>query len=302
MISLSLRGLLPAMLLCLASAGAACSKAAASTDDGQMAATTDTANMNKDTIPADTSSVTVKIETTAGTFTILLYGDTPKHRDNFVKLVNEGYYDSTLFHRVIDQFMVQAGDPDSRTAAPGQRLGSGGPGYTVEAEISMPRHFHKRYALAAARQGDQVNPERRSSGSQFYIVTGRKLIPAQLEQLKMQLHNQQLQATFNGLAAAHMQEIRDMQAARDSVGLKRLQEQFIAQTEAEVAAHPLSVTPEMEQAYTTVGGAPHLDGAYTVFGEVISGTDVIDRIEQAQTDGADRPVDDIRIISMSVVK
>ncbi|MDO4319581.1 MAG: peptidylprolyl isomerase [Bacteroidales bacterium] len=297
----SIRSLLPALAVCFAAAGASCGKAAASTDADTITATTDT-TMTQDSIPADTNSVTVKVETSVGSFTVLLYGDTPRHRDNFVKLVNEGFYDGTLFHRVINQFMVQAGDPDSRNAAPGQRLGSGGPGYTVEAEIDFPRHFHKRYALAAARQGDQVNPERRSSGSQFYIVTGRKLIPTQLEQLKTQLHNQQLQATFNGLAAEHMQQIRDMQAARDSVGLKRLQEQLVAQTEAEVAAHPLSVTPEMQQAYTTVGGAPHLDGAYTVFGEVIAGTDVVDRIEQAQTDGADRPTDDIRIISMSVVR
>lgn len=295
-----LKRLLPAFAVCIIAACGACGKAAASTDDRNTAKTDST--MTQDTIPADTNSVTVKVETTLGAFTVLLYGDTPAHRDNFIKLVNEGYYDGTLFHRVINQFMIQAGDPDSRKAAPGQRLGAGGPGYTIEAEIDFPRHFHKRYTLAAARQGDQVNPERRSSGSQFYIVTGRKLIPAQLEQLKTQLHNQQLQATFNGLAAQHMQQIRDMQAAHDSAGLKALQDRLIAQTEAEVAAHPLTVTPEMEQAYTTVGGAPHLDGAYTVFGEVIAGTDVVDRIEQAQTDGADRPTEDIRIISMSIVR
>lgn len=289
------------LAVCFAGAAGGCGKASASTETEHIDPQTDTI-MTSDTIPADTNSVTVKVETTVGSFTVLLYGDTPKHCDNFVKLVNEGYYDGTLFHRVINQFMIQGGDPDSRKAAPGQRLGSGGPGYTIEAEIDFPRHFHKRYALAAARQGDQTNPERRSSGSQFYVVTGRRLMPAQLDQLKAQLHNQQLQATFNGLAAQHLQQIRDMQAAGDTLGLKNLQNTLIAQTEAEVAAHPLSVTPEMEQAYTTVGGAPHLDGAYTVFGEVIAGTEVIDRIEKAETDPADRPTEDIRIISMSIVR
>lgn len=241
------------------------------------------------------------MNTTLGSFTILLYGDTPRHRDNFVKHVKEGYYDGTLFHRVINQFMIQAGDPDSKNAAPGQRLGAGGPDYTLEAEIIFPKHFHKRGALAAARQGDQVNPQKRSSGSQFYVVTGRKMIPAQIDALASQLKNQQLQSTFNGLAAEHMADIRKMQAEGDSAGLKKLQEELIAQTEATVAAHPIEITDEMKEAYTTVGGAPHLDGAYTVFGEVLEGMDVIDKIEKAETDGSDRPKEDIRILSMKLL-
>lgn len=301
MTSTLLRRLLPALALCLFCTLGACSKAASSAADAANATDSTLNDMTNDTLPADTNSVTVKVNTTAGAFTVLLYGDTPKHRDNFIKLVKDGYYNGTLFHRVISEFMVQAGDPDSKTAAPGQRLGAGGPGYTIEAEIDFPRHFHKRYALAAARQGDQVNPERRSSGSQFYVVTGRKVEPAQLSQLREQLKNQQLQATFNGLAAAHIAEIRRMQAAGDSQGLQTLQQQLIKQTEDSVAAHPLTLTPEMEQAYTTVGGAPHLDGQYTVFGEVIAGTDVIDAIEKAETDGADRPKEDIKIISMEIV-
>lgn len=276
---------------------AACSKTQAAAPDNNIDTMTDTL---KNT-PTDTTSVKVEVETTMGNFTILLYGDTPKHRDNFVKLVNEGYYDGTLFHRIINQFMVQAGDPDSKTAVPGQRLGAGGPGYTVEAEILFPRHFHKRYTLAAARQGDQVNPEKRSSGSQFYVVTGNVVPEAQLGQLEANLHNQQLQSTFNGLAAGHMNEVRAMQAAGDRAGLQALQQKLVNEAEEIVAKNPLKLTEEMRQAYTTVGGAPHLDGAYTVFGEVISGMDVIDKIEKVETDAADRPKEDVRIVKMKVL-
>ncbi len=251
---------------------------------------------------ADTASVKVKMTTSLGDVVILLYGDTPRHRDNFMKLVNEGFYNGTLFHRVIDRFMIQAGDPDSKNAAPGQRLGAGGPGYTIEAEIEYPKHFHKRGALAAARQGDQVNPQKRSSGSQFYVVTGRKLLPGQLDAMKQQLKNQQLQSTFNGLAGEHIDEIRQLQAKGDTAALRLLQEQLIAQTEKIVAENPLEITPEMEQAYTTVGGTPHLDGTYTVFGEVLQGMDVIEKIEKVETDSSDRPKEDVKIISMEVLK
>lgn len=282
----------------------ACGNASAKQDQtaGNNDITDKKMTQNIDTNLDDTTSVKVEVETTLGNFTILLYGDTPRHRDNFVKLVNDGFYDGTLFHRVINEFMIQAGDPSSKDARPGQRLGAGGPGYTIEAEIAFPRHFHKRGALAAARQGDQVNPEKRSSGSQFYVVTGKRYIPAQLEAMKEQLKNQQLQATFNGLAAAHMDEIRSMQAAGDTAGLKNLQDSLIRRTEATVAANPMTVTPEMAETYTNVGGTPHLDGAYTVFGEVISGMDVIDKIEKVETDPADRPVEDVKIISMKILK
>ncbi|MDE6135714.1 MAG: peptidylprolyl isomerase [Muribaculaceae bacterium] len=250
----------------------------------------------------DSASVRVAVETTKGNFTILLYGDTPKHRDNFVKLVNEHYYDSTLFHRVIKDFMVQTGDPDSRTARPGQRLGSGGPGYRIDAEIDYPKHFHKRYALAAARQGDQVNPKKESSGSQFYIVTGRRLTEQQVNSLADNQLAQRMQNIFNELAGARYNEIRELQSKGDKEGLETLRQQLIAETEAKAKAEGApSIPEEVRFAYTTVGGAPHLDGAYTVFGEVTEGQDVIDRIEEVQTDGSDRPAEDIRIISMRVL-
>lgn len=251
----------------------------------------------------DTASVKVLVKTTAGSFTVLLYGDTPKHRDNFVKLVNEHYYDSTLFHRVIKDFMVQAGDPDSRNAAAGAMLGSGGPDYKIDAEIVYPQHFHKRGALAAARQGDQVNPMKKSSGSQFYIVTGQKFSQAQVDQLGAGLKNKQMQSVFNRLAMEQRDSIIAMQRNGDRAGLQALQDSLVKQTEAEVAAMKApELSPEMRQAYTTIGGAPHLDGDYTVFGEVIDGMDTIDRIEKAQTDGNDRPKEDIRILSMKILK
>ena len=251
----------------------------------------------------DTASVRVLVKTTAGNFTVLLYGDTPKHRDNFLKLVEDGYYDSTLFHRVIKDFMIQGGDPDSKKAAPGQALGSGGPDYKIDAEIVYPRHFHKRGALAAARQGDQVNPMKQSSGSQFYIVTGRKVSEPEMQQMTAHLKNKQLQEIFNSLAMEHRDSIIDMQRRGDRQGLSALQDSLISQTEAKAAAMPEpSLTEEQKQAYTTVGGAPHLDGDYTVFGEVIDGMDTIDKIEKAETDGRDRPKDDIRIISMKILK
>ena len=259
-------------------------------------------DMTENTNTPDTTSAKIEVATTAGNFTILLYGDTPKHRDNFLKLVKEGYYNGTLFHRVIKDFMIQAGAPDSRNAAPGQHLGAGGPDYKIDAEIVYPKHFHKRGALAAARQGDQVNPLKQSSGSQFYVVTGRKVSEGEMTQLENSLKNKQLQRIFNNLALAHRDSIIAMQRNGDSAGLKALQDTLIKQTEAEAAKQGTpAVTDEMRQAYTTVGGAPHLDGDYTVFGEVVSGMDVIEKIEKAETDRADRPKEDVRIISMKVL-
>lgn len=249
----------------------------------------------------DTSSVKVKVETTLGNFTVLLYGDTPLHRDNFVKLVKEGYYNGTLFHRVINEFMVQAGDPDSKTAKPGQQLGAGGPGYTIPAEIVYPRHFHKRGALAAARQGDQVNPMKESSGSQFYIVTGKKVTDAEMAQLENYARNTAMQNYFNNLVMKNQDEIARLRQNNDREGLGKLQEKLIAETEAHFTDSTELVTPEMKQAYKTVGGTPHLDNAYTVFGEVIDGMDTVDKIEKVQTDRSDRPKEDVKIIKMEIV-
>lgn len=236
-------------------------------------------------------NVKIKFNTTKGDFTVLLYDDTPLHRDNMVKLVNDHFYDGLLFHRVIKDFMVQGGDPDSKDAVPGQQLGAGDPGYTIPAEI-RPNHFHTRYALAAARTGDQVNPERASSGSQFYVVTGSKADSAQLVSMAEQ-------RVFNDLVKQNADRIRQMQAAGDMAGLQSLQTEFEAKAKAQAAA---LIPAEVAKAYATVGGAPFLDGQYTVYGEVIEGFETIDAIEGVKTGAADRPVEDVRIISAAVVE
>ena len=242
----------------------------------------------------------VKLETTMGNITVALYNETPKHRDNFIKLVKEGVYDSTLFHRVIKQFMIQAGDPDSKNASDTAMLGSGDVGYTIPAEFN-PKFFHKKGVLAAARQGDDVNPERASSGCQFYIVTGRKFTEPQLLGMENKINEQREEALFDSLARQHMKEIYKMRKAGDNAGLLELQDTLEAQArELADKEEKFRFTPEQIKAYSTVGGAPHLDGSYTVFGEVTEGMEVVENIEIAKTNRADRPVENIRILKASI--
>ena len=249
----------------------------------------------------DTTGTIVNIETSMGNISVRLFDDTPAHRDNFLKLVNDGYYDGTLFHRVIKDFMIQGGDPDSRTAAPGQMLGTGGPSYTLPAEIVYPAHFHKRGMLAAARQGDQVNPERRSSGSQFYIVTGQVYNDSTLNQLDKSLKAQRINEVFQRLRGEKRDQIMALSRSGDRAALDRLRDEMVAQAEAEAEAAP-GLTADQRQAYTTVGGTPHLDGQYTVFGEVIDGMDVVDAIQSVATGNADRPVEDVKIVKATVTR
>ena len=242
----------------------------------------------------------VKLETTMGNITVALYNETPKHRDNFIKLVKEGVYDSTLFHRVIKQFMIQAGDPDSKNASDTAMLGSGDVGYTIPAEFN-PKFFHKKGVLAAARQGDDVNPEKASSGCQFYIVTGRKFTEPQLLGMENKINEQREEALFDSLARQHMKEIYKMRKAGDNAGLLELQDTLEAQArELADKEEKFRFTPEQIKAYSTVGGAPYLDGSYTVFGEVTEGMEVVENIEIAKTNRADRPVENIRILKASI--
>lgn len=287
---------LTTLLISLASCNAG-----ANTDSAANNNPTSEMESNNTTAP-DTSSAMVDIKTSLGDIRILLYGETPKHRDNFIKLVESNFYNGTLFHRVINKFMIQAGDPDSKGAAPGKMLGAGGPGYQIDAEIVYPKYFHKRGALAAARQGDQVNPERKSSGSQFYIVTGDVINDSAIKQMEQHLNMQQQQQIFNQLVMKHRDQIMVMQQNQDNAGLQALQQQLIKETEAEAAKNPLKLTPEQIEAYTSVGGTPHLDNQYTVFGEIVSGMDVVAKIEKVKTDQADRPTEDVKIISMEIVK
>lgn len=186
---------------------------------------------------------TALISTQYGDIKVKLYNETPQHRDNFVKLVEQGFYDGTLFHRIIKEFMIQGGDPNSKNAQPGAMLGNGGPGYTIPAEI-LPGLIHKKGALSAARLGDQMNPKRESSGSQFYVVQGKKWTDDELNMF---------------------------------------------------AQRGLKLTPEQREIYKTIGGTPHLDGAYTVFGEVVEGLDVLDKIAATPTGQVDRPIEDIKM-------
>ena len=244
----------------------------------------------------------VLIDTDMGKIKVKLFNDTPQHRDNFIKLVKDGVYEGTLFHRVIKDFMIQAGDPDSKNAPKGKMLGAGDVGYTVPAEFVYPKFFHKKGALSAARQGDNVNPKKESSGCQFYIVTGKVYNDSTLLSMESQMNENKINVIFNTLAQKHMKEIYKMRKANDEDGLYDLQEKLFAEAQEIAAKQPeFHFTPEQIEAYTTVGGTPHLDGEYTVFGEVVEGMDVVDKIQQAKTDRSDRPEEDVKIIKATIL-
>jgi len=240
----------------------------------------------------------VIISTPKGDITLMLYDDTPLHRDNFLKLAGEGYFDSTLFHRVINGFMIQGGDPDSRHAAPGLELGNGGPGYDIPAEIS-PEHFHRRGILAAAREDDKINPKRLSSGSQFYIVQGKIYTQAELDKLEKENNSMTKQRIFvDIMKRPENKEIQSQffspDAKKDSVHFRFLLDTMNMMIDKEYFLIPeFKFTVEQRSAYATLGGAPHLDGKYTIFGEVLSGMEVVDAIALEKPDKNDRPLKDI---------
>ena len=236
----------------------------------------------------------VHIHTSLGDIVVRLYDETPKHRDNFVKLASEGYFDGTLFHRVIKDFMIQGGDPDSKGAPAGKNLGTGGPDYTIPAEFVYPQLFHKRGALSAARTSDEVNPNRESSGSQFYIVWGKQYKPGELKQMERQLAMQQEQGVFNRLVAENRPKIMDLRRKRDQAALQELQDDLIAQTHAICAEQgTMKFTDEQVKVYTTLGGTPFLDNQYTVFVGVEEGLDIVVQIQNVATGRNDRPVEDV---------
>jgi len=248
------------------------------------------------------------IKTTLGDITIKLYNETPIHRDNFIKLVESNFYDSLLFHRVIKNFMVQAGDPKSKNAAAGQQLGSGGTDYTLPAEIT-PTLIHKKGALSAARLGDNMNPKKESSGCQFYIVQGTIVNEQQLTQMETNVSGTQKQQLFYEFIAkpenaAMRNKIDSLQKAKDQDGLTKISIELDKLMTAELAKKggAFKYTPEQRLAYTTVGGTPHLDMNYTVFGEVVTGLDIVDKIAAVAVGQGDRPVTDVKIISMKIIK
>ena len=244
----------------------------------------------------------VLIKTPYGEMKVKLYEDTPEHRENFLKLVEKGFYDELLFHRVIQGFMVQGGDPESRDAAPGDQLGSGGPGYKIPAEIHYPKYFHKKGALAAARQGDQANPERESSGSQFYIVQGKKYSHEELDDLEKKLSQRNVRSRMFELLEPHRDSLMAMQRRGNREGFKALVDKFEQQAMEEMGdSAQFSFTEEIRETYTSIGGAPMLDGSYTVFGEVEEGLEVIDSIAAVRTNEMDRPKEDVPM-TMEIIK
>jgi cyclophilin family peptidyl-prolyl cis-trans isomerase len=249
----------------------------------------------------DNKMTKVKLETTLGDIVVELYNETPQHRDNFIKLVKEGYYNGVLFHRVIKDFMIQTGDGNSKNAGPETTLGDGDPGYTIEAEFVYPKYFHKRGALAAARTPDQMNPERRSSGSQFYIVTGKIFSSEVLKQMIQNKAKRVKEETVVRLVTENSAKIKQMQEKQDNAGMMALQNEIIQQAQAK-ADSLTKLTDEQMDAYTSIGGTPHLDGEYTVFGEVVSGMDVVDKIQNTTTGRNDRPTVDIKIVKATIVK
>lgn len=236
----------------------------------------------------------VKISTEYGDIKVRLYDKTPKHRDNFLKLVGEKFYDGLLFHRVINHFMIQGGDPTSRNAAPDMMLGEGDVGYQLDAEF-VPEYFHKKGVLAAAREGDDVNPERKSSGAQFYIVQGQVYTPERLEAVVKSVNERRKVSLYEKIKDQYKDDFARLQEANDTRALNDLSEKLTRECDSLFVNEELVLTEQQKEAYTTVGGTPHLDGQYTVFGEVIEGLDVLDKIAAVKTNDFDRPVKDVVI-------
>lgn len=247
--------------------------------------------------------IKVMIVTDFGTIKIKLYNETPLHRDNFIKLVNAHYYDSLLFHRVIQNFMIQGGDPDSKNAASSFELGNGGPNYTIPAEFNS-RLFHKKGVLAAARDSDLENPAQASSGCQFYIVQGRvyndSLLNIQAKRItKLKLFNTVVNRDKN---KALLQKYQAFVKIHQEDSMKYLNDIITQQVEAELpGTKPYTFTEEQIKTYTSIGGTPHLDQSYTIFGEVYEGIEVIDSIAKQNVDKNNRPLTDVRM-KISIIR
>ncbi len=245
----------------------------------------------------------VCFETNYGKITVRLYPETTKHRENFLKLVNSGFYNDVLFHRVIKDFMIQAGDPDSKTAKSKASLGSGDVGYTIPAEFVYPKYYHRKGALAAAREGDNVNPQKASSGCQFYIVQGKTFSDSQLDEID-QNNQKKLEAKlFQEIVNTKQNQVKKYQAERNQSKLDAFRDSVLTEVHTQMNAHPArKLTPLQREEYKTIGGTPHLDGAYTVFGEVVEGMDVVERISNVKTGANDRPLEDVRVIKAEAMK
>ncbi len=255
------------------------------------------------TLKAQEKETLVLIETSMGKIKVKLYNDTPLHRDNFLKLVKDGTYDGLLFHRIIKLFMIQGGDVTSKDAPMDKPLGEGELGYTLPAEIRIPKYFHKKGALCAARTSDDVNPDKESSSCQFYIVSGKfytdheidKMEAERIEKLRNSIFGK-YGVTENDTLKAYARPAEKTAYAieRDSLARK-------AMAEYEARFQEIHITPEQREAYKIEGGAPHLDGNYTVFGEVIDGIKTVEKISMVATNENDRPLQNIKIKTMKIV-
>ena len=242
----------------------------------------------------------VSITTPYGEIIVKLYDSTVRHKENFIKLADAGYFNGTLFHRVIQNFMIQGGDPTSKNAAPGVLLGDGDTNYTVPFEY-VPSYLHKRGAFAAARESDDVNPLKASSASQFYIVKGKVFTNQELDAVELKVERRTKQYIMMDLLKKEGKEdelkaFRQMADKRDTASIRLIINKYRNAVDAQyMRTKPFKLTDKQRRIYTTIGGTPHLDGAYTVFGEVVSGMEIVDQISAAQTDTNDRPVQDIRL-------
>ena len=245
----------------------------------------------------------VLMHTSMGDIQLKLYNETPKHRDNFIQLVKDGTYNGLLFHRVIKDFMIQGGDVTSKDAQMNKSLGAGDLGYTVPAEFNYPKYFHKKGALCAARTGDEVNPERASSASQFYIVTGKKYSEAELNQMEKQLENRLKQSIFAHLQAENKPKIMEYYRSGNKEELAILRDTLIGKTEleAEKRKDETKLPKELREIYKTEGGVPFLDNQYTVYGEVVKGIEVVEAIQNVKTNKQDRPTENMVITSVELI-
>ena len=250
-----------------------------------------------------TTETQVRMQTNLGTITLKLYNETPLHRDNFIKLVKDGQYEGLLFHRVINEFMIQGGDVTSKNAPLNKQLGAGDLGYTVPAEFVYPRYFHKRGALCAARTGDDSNPEKASSASQFYIVTGKVYSEGEIKQLEKQKESRLKQAIFNRMQNENKTTIMQYYKSGDKDSLAIMRDTLIGKTEIETEKRKeeTKLTAQQREAYTSVGGVPFLDNEYTVYGEVTEGIEIVDKIQKVKTNSSDRPLENIVIESMQII-